>query len=55
MRVTTAFNRLLRLDGVNVTDVTFGVATITVVVVLRRRDGGAGGGGVDAAGGGSIA
>ena len=37
MRVTTAFKRLLRLDGVNVTDVAFGVATITVTVALRRR------------------
>jgi transposase len=27
----------LRLEGVNVTDVAFGVATITVVVALRRR------------------
>lgn len=37
MRVTTAFNRLLRLDGVNVTDVVFGISTITVTVALRRR------------------
>lgn len=37
MRVTTAFKRLLCLDGVNVTDVVFGIATITVTVVLRRR------------------
>lgn len=37
MRVTTAFNRLLRLDGVNVTDVVFGITTITVTVALRRR------------------
>ncbi|MFV0315610.1 MAG: ISL3 family transposase [Microthrixaceae bacterium] len=37
MRVTTAFKRLLRLEGVNVTDVTFGVNAITVVVALRRR------------------
>ncbi len=37
MRVTTAFNRLLRLDGVNVTSVIFGVNVITVTVALRRR------------------
>ena len=37
MRVTTAFKRLLRLEGVNVTDVVFGAATVTVVVALRRR------------------
>ena len=37
MRVTTAFNRLLRLDGVNVSSVTFGMTTITVTVALRRR------------------
>lgn len=37
MRVTTAFKRLLRLDGVNVTSVAFGVNVITVVVALRRR------------------
>jgi len=37
MRVTTAFKRLLRLDGVNVTKVTFGLNVITVVVALRRR------------------
>lgn len=37
MRVTTAFNRLLRLDGVDVTEVLFGITTITVVVALRRR------------------
>lgn len=37
MRVTTAFNRLLRLDGVKVTDVVFGPTTITVAVALRRR------------------
>ncbi len=37
MRVTTAFNRLLRLDGVNVVDVAFGSALIVVTVVLRRR------------------
>ena len=37
MRVTTAFNRLLRLEGVNVTDVVFGLTTITVTVALRRR------------------
>ena len=37
MRVTTAFSRLLRLDGVNVTSVVFGISTITVTVALRRR------------------
>jgi transposase len=37
VRVTTAFNRLLRLEGVNVLDVVFGITTITVTVALRRR------------------
>ena len=37
MRVTTAFKRLLRLEGVNVVDVAFGSALIVVTVVLRRR------------------
>lgn len=37
MRVTTAFKRLLRLDGVNVTSVVFGVNMVVVVVALRRR------------------
>jgi transposase len=37
VRVTTAFKRLLRLDGVNVTDVSFLPALIIVTVVLRRR------------------
>jgi transposase len=37
VRVTTAFKRLLRLDGVNVVDVAFGPALIVVTVVLRRR------------------
>lgn len=37
MRVTTAFNRLLRLEGVNVTDVAFGITAITVTVALTRR------------------
>lgn len=37
MRVTTAFSRLLRLDGVNVTTVVFGVNVITVSVALKRR------------------
>ena len=37
MRVTTAFKRLLRLDGVNVTSVEFGVSLIVVTVALRRR------------------
>jgi hypothetical protein len=39
VRVTTAFKRLLRLEGVNVTDVAFGVATITVVVALDHAHG----------------
>lgn len=37
MRVTTAFKRLLRLDGVNVIDVAFGASLITVTIALRRR------------------
>lgn len=37
MRVTTAFKRLLRLEGVNVTDVVFGATKITVEVALTRR------------------
>jgi transposase len=37
MRVTTAFNRLLKLDGVNVTHVEIGTDTVTVEVRLRRR------------------
>ena len=37
MRVTTAFNRLLKLDGVNVTDVVIGADTVVVSVALRRR------------------
>lgn len=37
MRVTTAFKRLLRLDGVNVTSVVFGLDVVTVTVALRRR------------------
>lgn len=37
MRVTTAFNRLLQLDGANVTDVVIGPDTVTVEVRLRRR------------------
>ena len=37
MRVTTAFNRLLKLDGVNVTAVAIGDDTVTVQVRLRRR------------------
>ena len=37
VRATTAFNRLLKLDGVNVTDVEFGSDTVTVDVALRRR------------------
>jgi transposase len=37
VRVTTAFKRLVRLEGVNVTSVVFGISTITVSVALRRR------------------
>ena len=37
MRVSTAFNQLLRLDGASVRDVRFGTNTITVTVALRRR------------------
>ncbi|MGA7270030.1 MAG: ISL3 family transposase [Acidimicrobiia bacterium] len=38
MRVTTAFNRLLRLEGATVTAVEFGDDTVTVRVRLRRRN-----------------
>lgn len=37
MRVTTAFKRLLRLDGVNVSGVEFGTGAVVVTVALRRR------------------
>jgi len=37
VRVTTAFNRLLKLDGANVTAVDIGTDTVTVEVRLRRR------------------
>jgi transposase len=37
VRVTTAFKRLLRLDGVNVTGVEFGTGAVVVTVALRRR------------------
>lgn len=37
MRVTTAFKRLLRLEGVNVTGVEFGTGAVVVTVALRRR------------------
>lgn len=37
MRVTSAFKRLLRLDGVQVTGVAFGSSAVTVTVALRRR------------------
>jgi transposase len=37
VRVTTAFSRLLRLDGVNVTAVEFVGSLIVVSVVLKRR------------------
>jgi transposase len=37
MRVTTAFNRMLRLPGASVTDVSFGAEGVIVNVRLRRR------------------
>jgi transposase len=37
MRVTTAFNRLLRLPGASVIDVSFSVEGVIVTVGLRRR------------------
>ena len=37
MRVTTAFKRLLRLDGVHVTDVEFLASVVRVTITLRRR------------------
>ena len=37
MRVTTAFNRLLRLPGASVIDVSFGGEGVIVTVRLRRR------------------
>lgn len=37
MRATTAFNRLLALEGARVTDVLFGHDGVTVRVALRRR------------------
>ena len=37
MRATTAFNRLLALDGANVRQVDFGCDTVVVTVALRRR------------------
>jgi transposase len=37
VRVTTAFNRLLRLAGASVVDVSFGVEGVIVTVRLRRR------------------
>jgi transposase len=37
VRVTTAFNRLLSLPGISVTDVSFDADTVTVDVALRRR------------------
>jgi len=37
VRVTSAFNRLLALSGVSVTEVSFGQDTVTVDVALRRR------------------
>ncbi|MCA1677813.1 MAG: ISL3 family transposase [Actinobacteria bacterium] len=37
MRVTTAFNRLLRLPGASVIEVSFGTEGVIVTVCLRRR------------------
>ena len=37
MRVTTALNRMLRLPGASVIDVSFGAAGVIVTVRLRRR------------------
>jgi transposase len=37
VRVTTAFNRLLKIDGITVSRVEFGDAAVTVTVRLRRR------------------
>lgn len=37
MRVSTAFNRLLRLEGVNVVDVEFAPARVVVTVASKRR------------------
>ena len=37
MRVTTAFNRLLRQPGARVTDVSFETSGVVVEVALRRR------------------
>lgn len=37
MRATTAFKRLLRLDGVNVTNVEFLASLVRVTITLRRR------------------
>ena len=37
MRVSTAFNRLLRLPGASVIDVSFGAEGVLVTVRLRRR------------------
>ena len=37
MRLTTAFNRLLALPGITVSDVAFGAGIVTATVALRRR------------------
>jgi hypothetical protein len=37
VRVTTAFNRLLRVDDLNVTAVEWFTRLVVVTVVLRRR------------------
>ena len=37
VRVTTAFNRLLALAGITVSDVSFGMGVVAVTVALRRR------------------
>src|SRR4051812_50092933 len=45
VRVTSAFNRLLRLPGASVVDVGFGTEGVIVTVRLRRRRRGCSGGG----------
>jgi transposase len=37
MRITSAFNRMLRLPGASVIDVSFGAEGVIVTVRLRRR------------------
>jgi len=49
MRVTTAFNRLLRLPGASVIDVSFSSEGVIVAIRLRRGGGSAPGAGSSAA------